>query len=54
MPVAESTNGDKYSDRELASSACGFIANGGIISMQRSLDVRFTDLSGKEIIKPVN
>jgi len=49
MPVAESTNGDKYSDRELASSACGFIANGGIISMQRSLDVWFTDLSGTEI-----
>jgi len=49
MPVAESTNGNKYSDRELASSACGFIANGGIISMQRSVDVRFTDLAGKEM-----
>jgi len=50
LPVAESTNGDAYSDRKLASSAvCGYIANAGIISMQRSLDVRFTDLSGTEL-----
>ena len=50
LPVAESTNGDAYSDRKLASSAvCGYIANAGIISMQRSADVRFTDLSGTEV-----
>jgi len=50
LPVAESTNGDAYSDRKLASRAvCGYIANAGIISMQRSLDVRFTDLSGTEL-----
>jgi hypothetical protein len=47
LPIAESTNGDAYSDRKLASSAgCGYIATAGIISMQRSVEVRFTDLSG--------
>ena len=50
LPVAESTNEDAYSDRKLASSAvCGYIANAGIISMQRLLDVWFTDLSGAEL-----